>query len=327
MLKFWSFFSGAGLLDAGFAQAGIEHVLFCESDPWRREMLRKRWPGVPVLEDIRKLRAGDAATPDGIAGGFPCKGVSSAGNRNGFDHPETVLWREMARVVGEVRPTYVVLENVANLLTLKKGLVWQEVLETLATLGFDVVWDCIPAAAVGAPHRRDRVFAVAAHAAREPERAEDRQADAEPGSGQAWPLPVVGGHAAAADALRPGLEGRGLQGSVADRDAAAADAEREPLRTTRRSPETWEPRRAAAAERHGNNGIGMPLPIALKLLPTPTSRATATPRIRNGRTRDGRRRRPSMAASSAGRSKRCQRRLGRLRARRPALGSHPRGCA
>src|SRR4051812_46872471 len=99
MLKFWSFFSGAGLLDAGFAQAGIEHVLFCESDPWRREMLRKRWPGVPVLEDIRKLRAGDADAPDGIAGGFPCKGISSAGGRNGFDHPETVLWREMARVV------------------------------------------------------------------------------------------------------------------------------------------------------------------------------------------------------------------------------------
>jgi DNA (cytosine-5)-methyltransferase 1 len=163
MLKFWSLFSGAGLFDAGFAQAGIKHALFCESDPWRREMLRKRWPGVPVLEDIRKLRAGDAAALDGIVGGFPCKGVSSAGNRNGFDHPETVLWREMARVVGEVRPTYVVLENVANLLTLKKGLVWQEVLETLATLGFDVVWDCIPAAAVGAPHRRDRVFAVAAH--------------------------------------------------------------------------------------------------------------------------------------------------------------------
>jgi DNA (cytosine-5)-methyltransferase 1 len=166
VLRLGSLFSGVGMLDAGLAQAGLEHAWFCESDPWRRDQLRQRWPGVPVYEDVRKLRARDVAPVDGVVGGFPCKGVSSAGLRTGFDHAETVLWREMARVVGELGPAYVVLENVANLLTLKKGLVWQEVLETLAALGFDVVWDCLPAAAVGAPHLRDRVFAVAADASR-----------------------------------------------------------------------------------------------------------------------------------------------------------------
>jgi site-specific DNA-cytosine methylase len=81
-----------------------------------------------------------------------------------FDHAETVLWREMARAVGELRPRYVLVENVANILALHDGAVWGEVLGDLAALGYDVVWDCLPAAAVGAPHLRDRVFAVATHA-------------------------------------------------------------------------------------------------------------------------------------------------------------------
>jgi DNA (cytosine-5)-methyltransferase 1 len=204
LLRFGSFFSGAGLLDIGFEQAGIEHAWFCESDPWRREILRNRWPGVPVWPDIRELRAGDLAPVDGIVGGFPCKGVSSAGNRNGFDHPETVLWREMARVVGELRPGYVVLENVANLLTIKKGLVWQEVLETLASLRFDVVWDCIPAAAVGATHLRDRVFAVA-------RRADDSAA-------------TTADHGAASDSARL-REGRPGPQAGADRERARAGAD------------------------------------------------------------------------------------------------------
>jgi site-specific DNA-cytosine methylase len=115
-----------------------------------------------VHSDVRHV--GDGCEPvDLIAGGFPCKGASTAGKRNGFDHPETVLWREMARAVGELRPRYVLVENVANILALHDGAVWGEVLGDLAALGYDVVWDCLPAAAVGAPHGRDRVFAVAAH--------------------------------------------------------------------------------------------------------------------------------------------------------------------
>jgi DNA (cytosine-5)-methyltransferase 1 len=154
-------FDGIGLLAYGLHLAGLEHRWLCEVDPWRRGILARRFPGVPVFDDVRAVGARSAERVDVIAGGFPCKGASTAGKRTGFDHPETVLWREMARTVGELRPRYVLVENVANILALHDGAVWGEVLGSLAALGYDTVWDCLPAAAVGAPHLRDRVFAVA----------------------------------------------------------------------------------------------------------------------------------------------------------------------
>ncbi|HEY1690087.1 MAG TPA: DNA cytosine methyltransferase [Solirubrobacteraceae bacterium] len=164
-----SCFSGVGILDYGLTLAGLKHAWFCEADEFRRSILAKRWPGKPIVSDIRGLGAATVQRVDVIAGGFPCKGASTAGKRNGFEHAETVLWREMARAIGELRPRYVLLENVANLLVLRPdggepGELWAEVLGTLAALGFDVEWDCLPAAAVGAPHLRDRVFAIATHA-------------------------------------------------------------------------------------------------------------------------------------------------------------------
>jgi DNA (cytosine-5)-methyltransferase 1 len=159
-----SLFSGIGMLDYGLHLAGLEHSWLCEFDPFRREILPKRFPGIPVFDDIRGVGAASARPVDVIAGGFPCKGASTAGKRAGFEHPETVLWREMRRAIGELRPRYVIVENVANLLALNGGALWGEVLGDLAALGFDVVWDCLSAAAVGAPHRRDRVFAIATHA-------------------------------------------------------------------------------------------------------------------------------------------------------------------
>lgn len=161
MLIAGSMFSGIGLLDYGLHLAGIEHAWFCEADPWRRGILAKRWPGRLVLDDVRTVGVDAVPGVDLIAGGFPCKGASTAGKRTGFDHPETVLWREMARAVRELRPRYVLVENVANILALHDGAVWGEVLGDLAACGYDVRWDCLPAGAVGAPHLRDRVFAVA----------------------------------------------------------------------------------------------------------------------------------------------------------------------
>jgi DNA (cytosine-5)-methyltransferase 1 len=163
VLTFGSVFSGVGLLDYGLHLAGIDHAWFCEWDQWRRGILGKRWPGVPVYDDVRAVGTGCPGV-DGIAGGFPCKGASTVGKREGFGHAETVLWFEMARAIGELRPRYVLVENVANILGLHDGAVWGAVLGELAALGYDVVWDCLPAAAVGAPHLRDRVFAVATHA-------------------------------------------------------------------------------------------------------------------------------------------------------------------
>jgi DNA (cytosine-5)-methyltransferase 1 len=184
-------FDGIGLLAYGLCRAGIEHRWLCEADPWRRDILAKRWPGVPVYDDVRHVGA-DAEPVHLVAGGFPCKGASTAGKRNGFEHPETVLWREMARAVGELRPRYVLVENVANILALHDGAVWGEVLGDLAALGYDVTWDCLPAGAVGAPHLRDRVFAVAAHAEAQ-RRAAPEPAVQQPGL---EPLPRGGGPAA-----------------------------------------------------------------------------------------------------------------------------------
>jgi site-specific DNA-cytosine methylase len=157
-----SLFSGIGLLDYGLHLAGVRHAWFCERDEWRRGILARRWPGVRILDDVRHVGHG-LPTVDGIVGGFPCKGASTAGKREGFGHPETVLWREMARAIRELRPRFVVVENVANILGLHDGAVWGEVLGDLVALGYSVVWDCLPAAAVGAPHLRDRVFAVASN--------------------------------------------------------------------------------------------------------------------------------------------------------------------
>lgn len=215
-----SVFSGIGLLDYGLHLAGIEHRWLCEYDPWRRGILTKRWPGVRVLDDVRD--AGHGCEPvDLIAGGFPCKGASNAGKQNGFDHPETVLWREMRRAVRELRPRYVLVENVANILSLQGGAVWGEVLGDLATLGYGVVWDCIPAAAIGAPHRRDRVFAVATHPDRQLQQARDADTREER-SGRNAPR---GSSETAADASGAGLEGRRLPGRSIEHPEAATDAD------------------------------------------------------------------------------------------------------
>jgi DNA-cytosine methyltransferase len=155
-------FDGCGLLAYGLHLAGLRHAWLCEVDPWRRSLLLDRFR-VPVARDIRDVGAATAPRVDVIAGGFPCKGNSTAGKRTGLEHPETALWHEMARVVGELQPRFVVVENVANLLAVHDGAVWGTVLGDLAALGYRVWWDCFPAAAFGAPHLRDRVFAIAAH--------------------------------------------------------------------------------------------------------------------------------------------------------------------
>jgi DNA (cytosine-5)-methyltransferase 1 len=231
-----SLFSGAGLLDCGLHQAGIRHAWFVERDEFRRGLLERRWPGVPVHDDVGTAGAATLAPVDGIVGGFPCKGASSAGKRTGFAHPETALWSEFERIVRELRPRYVLVENVRDILSLHRGEVWGTVLGDLAALGYDVAWDCVPASAVGAPHGRDRVFAVARHA----ESVAGTPAVAgrgRPGA-LAQPRPVEralrpdggdsvaadaahGRRAAAADAGEPGGLGRHA-GSTA---SAAADAE------------------------------------------------------------------------------------------------------
>jgi DNA (cytosine-5)-methyltransferase 1 len=161
-LKVLDLFSGIGGFSLGLERTGgFETTAFCEIEPYCRAVLRKHWPDVPIYDDIRTLTA-DRLAADGIGvdlicGGFPCQDISCAGAGAGIGGERSGLWREYARLIGELRPGYVIVENVAALLGRGLGVV----LGDLAALGFDAEWHCIPASAVGAPHRRDRVWIVA----------------------------------------------------------------------------------------------------------------------------------------------------------------------
>lgn len=161
MLKVLDLFSGIGGFSLGLEQAGMRTVAFCEIEPFCRRVLSKHWPGVPIYDDVRELNAAvlrrDGIAVDVICGGFPCQDISTVGAGAGIDGAESGLWREYARLIGELRPRYVIVENVAALLVRGLG----RVLGDLSALGYDAEWECIPACAVAAPHTRDRVWIVA----------------------------------------------------------------------------------------------------------------------------------------------------------------------
>jgi DNA (cytosine-5)-methyltransferase 1 len=162
MLKVLSLFAGIGGFDLGLERAGgFKTVAFCEIDPFCRRVLAKHWPEVPCYHDVRELTAAriaaDGIGVDVICGGFPCQDISEAGKGAGLAGERSGLWSEIARLAGELRPQFLVVENVAALLARGLG----TVLGDLAALGYDAEWHCIPAAAVGAPHRRDRIWIIA----------------------------------------------------------------------------------------------------------------------------------------------------------------------
>jgi DNA (cytosine-5)-methyltransferase 1 len=155
-------FSGIGGFSLGLERSGLARtVAFCEIDPYCRAVIKKHWPDVPCYDNVKTL-TGDTIRRDGIAvdaicGGFPCQDISVAGNRVGIEGARSGLWAEYARLIGEIRPKIAIVENVSGLLVRGLG----RVLGDLATLGYDAVWDCIPASAVGAPHQRDRIWLIA----------------------------------------------------------------------------------------------------------------------------------------------------------------------
>jgi DNA-methyltransferase (dcm) len=161
-LRLLDLFSGIGGFSLGLERSGgFETVAFCEIEDFPRRVLAKHWPKVPCYHDIRELTAdrlaADGIAVDAICGGFPCQDISNAGKQAGIEGERSGLWSEYARLVGELRPRVVFVENVSALLG--RGL--DRVLGDLAALGYDAWWDCIPASAVGAPHRRDRLWLVA----------------------------------------------------------------------------------------------------------------------------------------------------------------------
>lgn len=156
-VKLLDLFSGIGGFSLGLERSGLcETVGFVEIDPHAQQVLRRHWPDVPIHPDIttREFYEGEA---DVICGGFPCQDVSCAGKRAGLSGERSGLYRELVRAVRVVRPQFALLENVAALISDGMG----TVLGDLAEVGDCIEWDCVPAAVVGAPHERDRVWIVA----------------------------------------------------------------------------------------------------------------------------------------------------------------------
>jgi DNA (cytosine-5)-methyltransferase 1 len=135
----------------------MEVVWQCEIDPYAQRVLAKHWPSVRRWEDVRTFPPAGDWSCDLVCGGFPCQDISNAGRRAGIDGERSGLWGEFARVLRVVRPRYALVENSAALLNRGMG----RVLSDLAECGYDAEWDCLPAAAFGALHIRNRVFLLA----------------------------------------------------------------------------------------------------------------------------------------------------------------------
>ena len=175
-MKALSLFSGIGGLDLAAEMAGIETAAFCEIEPFAVKVLERRFPGVPIFNDVRTLTARGLKSKglmpiDVVHGGFPCQDVSTSGKRTGFVNSDgqltrSGLWGEMCRIVGEVKPRWVVAENVWGLLSIpspdgRTGGGYGIVLRDLAEMGYRAGWACYGASDVGAIHTRNRVAVVA----------------------------------------------------------------------------------------------------------------------------------------------------------------------
>lgn len=160
-----SLFSGIGGFDLGFEQAGFEISFQCEIQEFCLNILKKRWPNTPRLENIKDLRASDIPTSDVWVGGFPCQDVSLArmGQRDGLKGKRSGLFYEFARLIGEVRPRVVLLENVAGLLSSHGGRDFGTVIGTLAEFGYSVGWRVLNSKYFGVPQSRQRVYIVGCH--------------------------------------------------------------------------------------------------------------------------------------------------------------------
>jgi len=147
-----------------FEKCGMECVGQVEIEPYAQKVLKKRWPNVKLMEDVTKVKGDEFGEVDVLCGGFPCQDFSVAGNQKGLKNEDGTatrsgLFDEIIRIARICRPKYIVLENVANLLSRPDWFGY--VLGRIAEIGFDVEWEIIRASDVGALHQRSRIWIVA----------------------------------------------------------------------------------------------------------------------------------------------------------------------
>ena len=165
-IKVLDLFSGIGGFSLGLERAGpFRTVAFCEREPFCQAVLKKHWPEIPIYDDVRTIPTDGLGGIDLICGGFPCQPWSVAGQQRGAEDDRD-LWPEMVRLVEELQPRFLIGENVRGFVNEPLGL--ERSLSDLESIGYQAVPFIIPACAVDAPHRRDRVWIVG-HASKQSE--------------------------------------------------------------------------------------------------------------------------------------------------------------
>ena len=158
-LRHLDLFSGIGGFALGLEWVGgFETVAFCDNEPFAQELLKKRWPNVPIYEDVRTINEKELGRIDIITGGFPCQPWSLAGARKGAEDDRD-LWPEMVSLIEKLQPKWVIGENVRGFVNEPLGL--QRTLSDLESIGYQAIPYIIPASGVGAFHRRERVWIIA----------------------------------------------------------------------------------------------------------------------------------------------------------------------
>ena len=166
MYKILDLFSGLGGFSLGLERTGcFKTIAFCDNDKFSKLILDKHWKGVKVYNDVREITkerfiADGIQFPDIITGGFPCQPFSVAGKQKGTSD-DRHLWPDMFRIIKAFKPRYVIGENVRGIINIQDGVVFETVCTDLESEGYEVQPFIIPAAGVGAPHRRERVWIVA----------------------------------------------------------------------------------------------------------------------------------------------------------------------
>lgn len=163
-LTFGSLFAGIGGFDLGFERAGMRGLWQVEIDSQANVLLSVRFGDAKQYDDVRKVGAAQLAPVDVICGGFPCQDLSSAGKRAGLKGARSGLFYELTRIVSELRPRYVVWENVPGLLSSDRGRDFARVLHELARIGYFGAWRTLDARYLGVAQRRRRIFGVFARA-------------------------------------------------------------------------------------------------------------------------------------------------------------------